>query len=81
MMDITFIAKMTNELPEKFIINSLEDALAKYNVINNKETRRHLLSQCKILIIKERILEIGVEKTIQEANNVGQLNKFFKNVN
>ncbi len=78
MSSAAFHIKMVNELPEKFVVNMIKEAIQNHELLNTENSREHLLQSCSTLLLKDVIKRDGVESTIKQIDQVGSLNNFFK---
>jgi len=80
-MNLEFRIKLTSELSEKFIIDTIKESIKNHELLKTENSRHVLLESCCILLLKDTIKRDGIDKTIKDMNNLENLNNFFKSSN
>ncbi len=71
--------KVTNELPEEFILNLLSEAVREHCLLKTKATESRLLEACSTHLLKYSIKTQGLNTVLKETTQISDLHNQFKN--
>lgn len=80
-MTLEQITRLSAEVPEKYILKELENAIIMHKEYNKEETKLKVLTMCMMYISSGMCKRNGVEKTIIELKNLSQIVDRLNNCN